>query len=234
MDQKKINYLIGGVVGLLVVILGVYYYKNSKKTTLPSGNTENTVQNNNTLPENPIDESGTVLPLEEPKDTVPSSTTAEIKEKFNTAMTNARTAFRNKDYPQSIVYYNQALSYQKEDTVYSGLFTTYSAQGEWAKALNALDSAMNLNSRFTDYYIWKIGVLNEQTSASFQDLKKVYTEGLPKVDPATKINLVTSFATVAENNGQKAEAITVWEYAKKLYSENSSMYQAEIDRLQQI
>lgn len=229
--QKKINYLIGGVVGLLVVILGVYYYQNNKKVALAPNNTENTVQNNNNaVPENPIDESGTVL-TPEPETTVPSLSSAEIEAKFNTAMTNARTAFRNKDYPQSIVYYQQALSYKKEDTVYSGIFTTYSAQGEWGKAITALDSAMKLNPQFTDYYIWKIGVLNEQTSANYQDLKKIYTEGLSKVDPKTKINLITYFATVAENVGQKNEAISLWTYAKNLFPENSSIYQAEIDRL---
>ncbi len=220
--QQKINYLIAGVVVLLVIILGIYYYQtkilseNSPLEESPKGEVDNSVS---------TPSSQLATPQE-------GNNTAEIKANFNTAMDNARTAFRNKDYPQAIIYYKQALTYQKVDTPYSGLFYVYGAQGEWAKALEALDSALKINPLFVDYWKSKIEVLSEQTSASFQDLKHIYNEGLKKVDPARKIDLVTFFATIAENIGQKSEAINLWKYAQQVYPENSSIYQAEIERLQ--
>ena len=157
-------------------------------------------------------------------------------------MDNARTSFRNKAYLQSIVYYKQALTLQNTDTPYSGLFIVYGAQGDWVNAQKVLDSAIKINPLFVDYWISKLTVLDEKTSATYQELKNVYNEGLSKVDPKTKINLVTYFARlaearakragIAENNGQITDAITAWTYAKQLFPENSSIYQGEIERLQ--
>lgn len=225
--QQKINYLITGFIVLLLVILGIFYYQKNKKATL--------VPNN--VPNSPLEESpkgevdnNTSTPAQTPP--LKRGTTAEINVKFNTAMANARTAFINKDYPQAIVYYNQALSYNKVDTVYAGLFTAYGAQGDWVKAQSAIDSAIKLKPTFTDYWVSKLTVLDEKTPASYQDLKNVYNEGLLKVNPETKIDLITYFATAAEKNGQISDAISLWTYAKTLYPQNSSIYQAEIDRLQ--
>ncbi len=232
MDQKKINYLIIGAVVIFLLILGVYYYQNIKIST----QTEQTSITTPTPPpqggekSSPPSEGGVLAPSEGGGN--PKLSTAEIKAKFNTAMDNARTAFRNKDYPQAIIYYKQALTYQKVDTPYSGLFVVYGAQKEWAKALEALDSALKINPLFVDYWKSKIEVLSEQTSASFQDLKNVYNEGLLKVDPARKIDLITFFAQIAENIGQKDEAINLWGYAKEVYPDNALIYQAEIERLQ--
>ena len=228
MDQQKINYLIIGAVVIFLLVLGVYYYQTKEKLDILPNNVENTVLNNPspTLPEG--EGANTLSPINPPL----GGGQGEVSAKFNTVMDNARLAFRNKDYFQAITYYKKALTYQNTDTPYSGLFYVYVVQGTWAKALEALDSAIKINPLFVDYWKSKIEVLSEQTSATFQDLKDIYNEGLIKVDPKTKIDLITFFATMAENIGQKSEAITVWEYAKQVYPTNSAIYQAEIDRLQ--
>ena len=148
-------------------------------------------------------------------------------------MTNARTAFGKGEYPKAIGYYDEAVLYSKVDTVYSGLFTVYGAQGEWEKARASLDSAIALNPLYTEYWKWKLTVLDGKTASSFQDLQKVYEEGLLKGDKRTRVNLVTHFASIAEGNAQKSEAIALWEYAKQLYPQNGVIYQAEIDRLRE-
>lgn len=42
---------------------------------------------------------------------------------------------------------------------------------------------------------------------------------------------ITNFARIAENNQKIDEAINAWNYAKAIYPDRSSIYQAEIDRL---
>jgi hypothetical protein len=83
----------------------------------------------------------------------------------------------------------------------------------------------------TDYWSWKIELLDQKTNTSYEDLKLIYEEGLSKVDQKTKVNLVTRFAMVAEINDEKADAISFWEYAKTLFPANNKIYQSEIDRL---
>ncbi|MFA5777924.1 MAG: hypothetical protein WC870_00310 [Candidatus Paceibacterota bacterium] len=224
MKKQQKTSIIMVTVGLLLIILGIFYYKNKAE-----------------VPEDIIPEETdtSLLPAEENAQNKADLANSEEfkaqeaikKAKWNTAMTNARTAFGKGEYDKSIGYYNEALSYYKTDTVYSGLFVVYSAQNNIDKARIAIDNAIKLNPFVAEYWNSKLIFLDEKTSVSFIDLKRIYEEGLPKVDPQTKINLVTHFAGIAERNWQKAEAIALWEYAKQLYPQNSSIYQAEIDRL---
>ena len=156
------------------------------------------------------------------------------KDSYNFAMDNARNAFNKGEYDRAVFYYNEALPYSSDkdrDTIYSGLFIVYSTQNNIDKAITALDTAISLNPLFTEYWKSKLSFLDEKTSVSFLDLKKIYEEGLEKTDPSTKINLVTYFATIAENNKENEKAIELWEYAIELYPQNTEIYQAEIDSL---
>jgi len=160
----------------------------------------------------------------------PADTTQNI-EKWDTAMNNAHKSFGAGDYAQAVSFFQEALTYNNRDEPYSGLSFSYGAQGNWVKAREAIDSAISLNPLNTEYWNWKMTLLDEKTSASWADLKKVYNEALPKVDPKTKVNLVVYFAAMAEKNGEKTEAIALWEYAIELYPQNTLIYQGEIDRL---
>ena len=233
MDQKKINYLIGGVAGLLLIIIGVYYYQNKNKVVpVEENNIVNNEENSASVP---------LTKVEEDKIKADQANTAELKTqeaarkaKWNTAMINARTAFGKGEYDQAIAFYNEALSYFNTDTGYSGLFVVYSAQNNIGQARIAIDAAIKLNPTFTEYWKSKLTLLDEKTEVSYADLKGIYEEGLLKVNPETKVDLVTLFASIAERNYQKADAIVAWEYAKQLFPTNSVIYQAEIDRLKVI
>ncbi len=153
------------------------------------------------------------------------------KAKFDQALINASSATIAGNHVQSIVYLNQALTYKNSDVVYARLYEAYNRQGNTAEALKAINKAIELNSDYTDYWNTKIVFMDEKTNASYAELKAVYNAGLAKVDTTTKINLVTSFASVSGRGGQIDEAISLWEYAKNLYPARAAMYQAEIDAL---
>ena len=212
--------MVFAIVVLIIVLLvaGVFYFKTKR------GGDVVLEDNTPVLPDNTVQGGRDSL--------APAPVAEDITAKFNAAMDRARAAFLKKDYAKSIASYQEALTYRKTDTPYSGLFVVYGAQGEWAKALEALDAALKINSFFDGYWKSKIEVLSEQTSAGFADLLKVYNEGMLKVDPRYKVNLVTFFAGIAEKYGQKDKAVSLWQEAIKLYPQNTSSYQAEIERLQ--
>ena len=60
--------------------------------------------------------------------------------------------------------------------------------------------------------------IGRKTASSFQDLQKVYEEGLLKGDKRTRVNLVTHFASIAEGNAQKSEANCVMGICKTIIS----------------
>lgn len=223
MAKEQTRNLIIGIIAL-IIIGGVFYYQKHKSPITPGINT--------------IEEITESMGQEQVSNLTPTENSSpesvniqENKTKFNVAMTNARAAFGKGDYAKSISYYKEALSYENVDTPYSGLFTVYGAQGDWASAQKAVDSAIKLNPQFVDHWESKLTVVDEKTDANFQDLKKIYEDGLGKVDPKTKINLVTFFARMAENNNENTEAASLWGYAIEMYPTNKTIYQQEIDRI---
>lgn len=229
------------IAGLLLIIGGVIYYNKKEKTIEP-------VETNTPVKEENITEENTVM-TPEPELTeeevlqnkVNKVNTEELKAqeaakkaKWNTAMNNARTAFGKGEYYQSVAFYNEALSYYNTDTGYFGLFFVYLAQNDIDRARVAIDASIKLNPFITEYWVSKLGMLDDKTNVSFLDLKKVYQEGLVKIDVKTKVNLVTFFAKIAESNKEYEDAIAAWKYAQELYPQNSSIYQVEIDHLSKI
>lgn len=236
MDNKKKNNLILSAVGLLLIIGGVFYYKKEKQTVLPKESDD--VVSGEEVAQTPEDEANKEQVLQ---DKVNKTNEEELKAQnaakkaaWSTAMDNARTAFGKGEYDKAISFYKESLNYYKRDSAYSGLFLAYSAQNNVDQARIAIDAAINLNPTFSEHWKSKLSLLNDKTNLSFTDLKKIYEDGLTKVNSATKINLVTFFAVIAENKKEYKEAIAAWEYAKTLYPQNSSVYQAEIERLQKI
>ncbi len=221
--NKNTKNIISIIIILLVVILAFFAYKNSKKS-----NTE-VVQNDQPVVENSQTES--ITPNKDSSVNTTNLTPINNKE-FNTAMDSARSAMLKSDYPLAIKYYNQAISYNKNDSApYVGLYTVYINQKEWQKALTAVDQAIKIAPIFGDYWNWKILVMDQGLNKSYAELKSVYDQGYPKVRIEEKVNLVTKFAMVAENHGQKADAVKLWQKAIEMYPQNKDIYQAEIDRL---
>ena len=150
---------------------------------------------------------------------------------FNDAMKRAQEAFGKKEYDRSINYYKEALTFEKSDKAYSGLYVAFTAQQDWAKAVEYLGKAIEANALNGDYRKWQLTILDEKTNATFTDLKKLYDEAMPKIDPRARVDLTTHFARLAGNSGEKVEAVLLWEKAKVLYPDRANIYQTEIDKL---
>ena len=234
MNKEQTRNLAIVIISIVLIGGGIFYYQKQNKSTdlavKPPSNESESDQITNQTTSSSLGQKSAVNTSSKGSTTINK---VENIAKFNLAMDGARKSFLARDYDRSIVYYNEALLYNdKADTAYSGLFIVYSAQNNIDKARIALENAIKLNPRFTEYWIEKLVILDEKTTLSYADLKRIYQEGLAKVDPATKINLVTSFARISENNGEKDEAMALWGYAIEIYSQNKLIYQAEIDRLQ--
>ena len=233
MNQEQTKNIAIIIIVIILIAGGVYYGKNraNKEVLVDEVVEQEVISEENTTPAPLTKEEEAQNQANQANSEELKAQEAVKKAKWNTAMTNARTAFGKGEYDASIAYYNEALSYYKTDTGYSGLFVVYSVQNNIDKAKIAIDFAIKLNPLVTEYWNSKLTFLDEKTAVSFADLKRIYEEGLIKVDVRTKINLVTSFARIAENNKENTEAIALWGYAKTVYPANASVYQQEIDRL---
>lgn len=215
------------LVAVLAIGGGIYYYKTN---LMPA---ETVAQGDLVAPEL-VD--GTTDPASDVVPTTPVATAASADEalseqRFNYAMTNARTATANKEYSVAIKQYNLALKYQNVDTAYAGLYVVYSAKGQWIEARNMLDKAIALAPLNADYWKWKLLLLDQTTDMPYEAIVSVYDEAIRQVTTGYRVNIVTQFAGIAESNGRINDAIAQWELAKKIVPTNKDMYQAEIDRL---
>jgi tetratricopeptide (TPR) repeat protein len=221
MSKKKV---ISIIVGVVVVLGGVWFLMEKR------GVTSNLVEENQIQPEVqiPLDESKVV------EDESEKAPVVDVEKKFNELMVKARTAFGASNYAATIQYYNEALTYKKDDTAYVGLYTVYLTQKNWTKALESINKAIAVSALYGDYWKWKLLVMAEGMNASFAELEKVYTEGLPKVKSQEKINLVTYFADLSAKKGEKSYAVNLWQKAIEMNPESKDVYQKEIDNLENI
>lgn len=228
MNKKEIFKSILIIVGLGIVIGGLIVYKkqiNKDIEDIDLGNTEELLDNDIT------EEDKEEVKADDKYLTNITNPTIDTDTKFSESLALGSTAMNSKDYMKALEYFNKALTYKNSDLVYARIFSVYSAKGEWASALTTIDKAISLNPSYTDYWNSKLVLLDDKMTTSFEGLKAVYEQGLTKVDNRTKVNLITSFARIAENNQKIDESIKAFTYAKEIYPENASIYQTEIDRL---
>ncbi len=183
-------------------------------------------------------------PTPSPTPAVPQSTSQKItdesgtiqltlanQDKFNTALSNARKAQLNKNYALALAFYIEALEYKKSDIVYADLYTLQLLLNDSIKARQAIMTAIELKPDYTEYWKWLLSLEKERFNMPFADLKKIYDEGYAKSLSATKVNLVTHFARMADNMGIYKESIAYWELAVTLNPGNASAYEAEIESI---
>lgn len=226
--KKSFNWKGGVLVLIVLVVITFSFYKNSEKEDVSDDVLDN-VDNVILEEENKANE--VVVPKEKETEASKPAISTVDKQKFNDLMTNGSKAFLAKNYTEAIRIYNEALVLSPSDVVYIRLFEIYNIQGNVVQAQYMLNMAIVKNPSYTDYWNTKLVYLDEKTDTSFVDLKKIYNDGLVKVNIETKINLVTTFARIAESNKEYTEAIALFNYAKQENPENSSIYQQEIDRL---
>jgi tetratricopeptide (TPR) repeat protein len=227
MKKKELIKSILIILGLAIIVGGLIVYKKGIDKDIEEIDLGEEVVNTDT-----VDEDKEVL-VKDDKYLENESNINKVNNdaKFNEYLTLANKSFLDAKYDQAIVELNQALKYKNSDLVYVRISSAYGAKGDFANALSAIDKAISLNPTFTEYWNTKLTILDDKMTTSFEGLKAVYEQALAKVDNRTKPDLVTNFARIAENNQKIDEAISAWNYAKAIYPDRSSIYQAEIDRL---
>ena len=153
--------LLASIAVIALIFLGIYYYRSQKDVGVEAPGEDNEV-----LEEDSTDtESNVPAGEDESVNNTPSAADVDAiaaanRAKWDTAMQNARIAFGKGEYSKAIAYYNEALTLRKTDSVYGGLFVVYSAQNNTEKAKSAIDSAIQLNPKFTEYWNSKLTFLN--------------------------------------------------------------------------
>lgn len=212
MIKRKTIY-ISILVLLILLVVSVFYFKSKTSKEIVGE------------PKNQI-----VEVKDEPKP-VDDKIQPSVKQLFDSSMAKANKSFSSGDYVSALKYYKEALTYKKSDTVYARMYTVYLNQKDWTSALNAINQAIIINPILGDYWNWKILVLDEGFGKSFGELKTVYSEAITKVKSEEVINVVTKFARLVGNKGEKSEAISLWQKAIILNPDSKDMYQKEIDLL---
>lgn len=216
--------LVFAIITVLIIIVAVFFFiKAQKNDVIEVETVDSNSLNTDSVDPNVVNTINT--PTVKPK-------ISEADEaRFNTLMSDGAKAFNTKDYNKAIDLYNKALSIQISDFVYIRLFDIYNVQGNISKAEEMINLAIKKDPSYTDYWNTKLVFLDERTNTSYQNLKKIYEEALLKINQKTAINLVTTFARIAENNKEKSEAIKLWQKAIELNPTMKAAYQAEIDAL---
>lgn len=223
---KNTKVIILLVILLIVAVFVLVFFINKNKSNNESGQGKRIVDG---ISGDVIKEGDAPIPKVENIEV-----TEENKDDFNKVMKEAQEAFGVRDFDKSIKLYEKALTIQKIDKVYSGLYIVYSAKQDWQNAINSIYEAIKLNPLNPDYRQWLLALLDEKTDATFVELKNFYLESLKEIDPRGRVDLVTNFARIAESNNEVIEAISLWEKAKELFPANNDIYQKEIDRLKLI
>lgn len=183
---------------------------------------------NQVIHKEPAQNANSSIKVEE--NNIPGTETPE----FNDKMREAQTAFGKGEYDRSIELYQEALKLVNSDKPYSGMYISYTAKKDWKSAETALNRAIAINERNHDYRKWKLSLLSEFTDTSFGELKNLYDEAMPKIDPRGRTDLTAHFARIAEKMGRQSVALELWKKAKELGPEGAVIYQKEIDRLEKL
>lgn len=218
MDIKNKQKQVIAVVAIIILVVVFLVIKN--KASL------NNIQDNKNTNEEVIN------PVTETRDTTEVKNTFN-KTQFDKIMTLAADAYNNKNYQESLDYYKKALNLKELDVVYGKMYLVYLDIKDYKNASLVLDKAITLNPNYNQYWFWKIESGLTYNKKSFSELNKIYKEAYGKVEITAKINLVTFFAGIAEQMGQKERAIEVWKDAIRINPNKTPIYQAEIDRLSQ-
>lgn len=219
MNKKKLKIIISIVI-LLAVAGALYVLYQQKKGKIGES------------AETPIGQN-----IEEVKDAPINSTQkptvkSETQVLFDNKMKEASAYFLKKDYSLAVVAYNQALNIKKSDYVYAGLYSSYLALKDYSNAEKTILSAIELNSKGSDYWSWYLVLLQDAMKAPRSKLDAVYNDALNKVLDNKKINIITQYARILENIGDYTGAIAQWQKAMTLNPDMKSVYQGEIDLLQ--
>lgn len=203
----------------ILVALGLVIF--FKKSSLP-------IVNQNEQPEEAKEEVvNTETDNQESKPVVKSSE----DEIFDRKMKEATNLFLKKDYQGAINIYNDILKTQKSEYAYAGIYSASLALKDYQGAEKAILSAIEIDSKGSDYWSWYLVLLQDAIKAPRAKIDAVYNQALNKVQENKKINIITAFARILENLGDYKGAVLEWQKAITLNPDMKDVYQIEIDSL---
>ena len=159
LNQEEKRNIIIALVAIVLIVGGIVYanVKNKNTSGINAPVVEEVDENTNTDTNTEVEDG---VEVDEGAPSVEAGKPAVVsdpnKPKFDLALKNGQDAFLAGNYAQAIVYYNQALTYKNSDVVYVRLHTTYNIQGNTVEAIKAIDTAIKLNPKYTDYWNTKI------------------------------------------------------------------------------
>lgn len=218
MNKEKLKIII--TIVILALIAGALYMFSMQKKVQVEDSSETTIEQN-------TDSDKDEPSISAQKPIVKPSTQAL----FDNKMKEASGYFLKKDYKLAVTAYNQAISIINSEYAYAGLYSTNLALKDYTNAEKAILSAIELNPGSSDYWSWYLVLLQDAMKAPRTKLDAVYNDALNKVLENKVINIVTAYARILENIGDKTGAIAQWQKAITLNPGMQSVYQAEIDIL---
>lgn len=215
MNKDKLKMAIGVAVVLLITFYFVVYKKPQVTVEEPVG-----VPAEEVVEDNPVSEDNSHSAVKDDK-----------KVLFDAKMKEASGYFIKGDYSAAGVAYNQALTINKNEYAYAGLYSANLALKDYTNAEKAILSAIKINPGGSDYWSWYLVLLQDAMKAPKSKIEAVYNEALNKVLDNKKINIVTQYARTLENLGDYNGAIGEWQKAITLNPGMKDVYQKEIDSL---
>lgn len=217
------------VIFLIIILLIIFFVfgKEKQKEEITS-NTDNIIEQTSQIEQ--TNQSGEIV--NDNNKTDQTNLKSFNKEEFDRIMILGSNAYNNKEYQKSINYYKEALAIEELDVVYAKMYLVYMSMKDYINASIVLEKAKSLKPDFNQYWFWTIEMKKNIDNMSYDELYKIYQDGFDKVEITAKINLVTFFASLSGQMNEKVKAIELWKKAIELNPKKESIYQAEIDYLQ--
>jgi tetratricopeptide (TPR) repeat protein len=133
-------------------------------------------------------------------------------------------------YYKSVNAYDSAQLYNAEGLphAFTGIYGVASAAERWNKALWALDEAISLDDQNSDYWLWKLEIMEQKTKATTDEINAEYKRAVETLLSPERVVLV--YAGFLERIGKVGEAkMTLGALLASGY--NVSFVSAELDRL---
>jgi tetratricopeptide (TPR) repeat protein len=218
MNKEKLKIII--TIVILALVAGSLYMFSQQKKVQVEESIESPVEQNT--------ESAQDVPSASIKKPAVKS---ENQTLFDKKMKEASGYFLKKDYTLAVVAYTQVLNIINSEYAYAGLYSANLALKDYTNAEKAILSAIKINPEGSDYWSWYLVLLQDAMKAPRTKLDAVYNDALNNVLDNKKINIITAYARIFENLGDKSGAIAQWQKAITLNPGMQSVYQAEIEIL---
>lgn len=137
------------------------------------------------------------------------------------------------EYLNAEKYYIEAEKYDfSSPAPYLALHQLYIDMNAKDEALIAIDTAIKLRPATPDYWKRKILLMQEKFNAPNSELDNLYQEALTKTE--NYIDIITAYAGFLEKTGNTQNAIEYWQKAEEENPDQKSIYEKEIERLQEL